>query len=756
MPARALIIGIEHYPASLELAREITGATAAAERFFAWLTTKKHVLPGNVYVCADGGTFDGATRFSTEREKIVDAIAALVKAGQDQTEELFVFYSGHGYCFQESLEKRAIDVLIASDFESAAASGTRCLKLEELQDKLYAILGGRHHYYFVDACRTMIRDSEIDPIGLGRKLGAQAQRGAPTKYTLYSTAYGTAAAINSAFAPALLDGLAGKGRAKGFVQTGQLYVMFQLLCEYVQGRTKTQKIDQKKDGSGDGFILEIAPVPQYSCSILVDGAAPTETFTARLSAAGNPALASEKTFTGSSFTLPFTPGSLVLDVLDNTGQPLTRIDPPAAVPMDFFDNCSASFRRPPRTRGLPMGGPPPPPPPVSAEVRVMPLPDVTVVARNLQTGEKTEIPASESRPLPPGDYELAMQERGTTIRRTVTALTPGRPVDVGTPQVDPVRESIIAAVHGDPRRGIVAFSETLGDIANPDLGLWLTIMGASHIIRDPSTFSKLRDLPLDDVQDVPANGSGAYVLAVTPDGSAPAFDFGAGWEPSRLVAGLTGVYQARRVNDPGARLIAIRVGAAEPRTFASFAVPNRITFLVFAPGERGELTVHQFLLAAHHLSAALPPYIGDRIREHPQPLRAIRTAYAFQAQFARGNVINPPDAEDRAAWDELLFGKWIDPVMSLLACYEILRRGDEASKGTVRNLVVPNLDQYFPGIPDTAAIAASVGLDRPMPAYPPLFRDGLHAFPDWEQALPLPAGRLDYGYVWTTWRAALR
>jgi hypothetical protein len=103
---------------------------------------------------------------------------------------------------------------------------------------------------------------------------------------------------------------------------------------------------------------------------------------------------------------------------------------------------------------------------------------------------------------------------------------------------------------------------------------------------------------------------------------------------------------------------------------------------------------------------------------------------------------------------ELLHGKWFDPVMSLLVCYEILRRGNDPDRLIVRNNVLPNLDQYFGGLPDVAALAAMLGFDRAAPKDPPLFREGLLAFPDWEDDLPIASDKLDFNYTWTAWRGA--
>ncbi len=55
-----------------------------------------------------------------------------------------------------------------------------------------------------------------------------------------------------------------------------------------------------------------------------------------------------------------------------------------------------------------------------------------------------------------------------------------------------------------------------------------------------------------------------------------------------------------------------------------------------------------------------------------------------------------------------------------------------------------------------AAVASLLGLDRPMPEAPLLFREGLLASPERDDHLLLAADRLDFNYVWTTWRGPRR
>ncbi len=766
MPGRALIIGIELYPNAKDLADTIKGATASAERFFQWVTTTgeppwvktgKTIAPADCYVCTKGGSFPGANLFGTEREQIADAVKALVTAGQDQTDELYVYFSGHGYGFSDSPERRAVDILVGSDYQLAADDGGKCLKLQELQEKLWSVLGGAHHYYFIDACRNLIGSDAIEPIALGRVLGKPARRGRPTKYTLYSTAYGTTAQINSDFGPALLDGLNGKGDAKGFAPNGSLYVMFEALSKYVQNRIKPQRLDQNRDGTGDGYIVEVNPVPTYRCAIQVRGAAATDRFTVSLHPPGDPTLARTETFTGPAFSLPFRPGNYVVEVRRDT-VPLSRVTPPPSASVNFWDDCAAEFAIPaaPAPSSLESVGleslPPPPPP--DPTVSIPAIPNVEAHAVSMATGETRTIDAHPTS-LSPGDYEVTMTENGAPIMRTVTTLKAGDRVQFGAEPLDPVRASIASAVGGLKPNGAVEFSETLGPMANRDLGLWLTLMGASRIIAPPQTFSELRNVQLADVTMCAPNSTGVYFLAATDGEAMPRLQLSGGPINSVApVAGLHGVYHVLSPTAVGPQLVTLQSDNAQPRTFASWCLPNRLTLFVCSPGSRGQLQINQFILPMFHLVNNLDPMVRGLVAEYDRPLRVVRSAYLFQASFGAKREIIPASDDDKNVWNALLYGKWLDPLMSLLACYEILRRGDENDKGTLRNVVLPNLRRYFGGLPDIAAIADQLDQPSALPHDPPLFREGLLVLPELEGALPLPSDRLDFHHIWTAWRGA--
>lgn len=750
MTARALIIAIENYADSLgELAKKIEGAGRAGQDFAAWFIAKKSggvPQPGSVFVCSDQGTYPaGVQRFGVKREDILDAVDALIAAGQDQTEELYVFFSGHGFTFQDAPDKRAVAELVAADFVSAAKSGTKCLDLSELQTKLWVILGGKHHYYFVDACRNILNQGDIEPVAFGRKLGRTAQRGRPTRYTLYSTRFGETADIQSPFSAALLDGLMGKGRAKGYTSDRQLYVMFPLLKLYVANRMAGQGVEDAKEGSGDGFILQIQPVPTYRCKLTVEDAAATDQFRLRKAPAGQPEFAQEESFAGPEFEFTYEPRDMVIDVLEDGGR-LERIEPPAGQRLDFFDECSAKFRRAPESFGFD-GGAAAPPAPMAFDIRAI----------NLQTADELQIRAGEAVDLGPGTWEIARLERGTAIVKQTVDVFAERPptLDFLIPDDDPVRRRIAA---------ILDDTET----ANPDLGLCVTLVAAARIMV-PGQFEKLRELPLAHFGDIAPGESATFVISALRRYERVSVQAAGVWKTMERIAELEGVSQALFRCDAGPQLLSLQMDQSEVRTFVSWALPNRVTLVVLSETQEGRLMVWQFMLPVAHLFTRLPDQVREYLTDLPaapgsdsipisaeRALEIVRTMYSFQSVFSSGRRIAPPEQEEIRRWDALLYAKWIDPVTSMIVCYDVIRRGDEQLRSLVRSPVLSNLRRYYSGIPDVAAIA--VQLDpgsATRPAGPPLFTEGVFAFPDWADHLPYPADRLDYGALWTTWRGVV-
>ena len=126
-----------------------------------------------------------------------------------------------------------------------------------------------------------------------------------------------------------------------------------------------------------------------------------------------------------------------------------------------------------------------------------------------------------------------------------------------------------------------------------------------------------------------------------------------------------------------------------------------------------------------------------------------------QRLFAKQAPIkgNTHEVNDRYWWD-LLYGKWLNPFMALIACYELIRRGSADEDRRAMQEVLRNMRSYFPGLPDTEVIAMLLGEEHHLLNMAPLVMDGTLEVSG-EVALPLPEARLDFDGVWTSWRNAV-
>ena len=125
------------------------------------------------------------------------------------TEELFVFFSGHGFAFVNAGTRA--DILISADFQRSDVSGPSCLKIDEMISWLREHLGPGCHFYFVDACRNTLDSTQV-AIGPLLPFERQALPEAST-FLLQSTLPGATAQVRGAFPKILLAGLRGESSA---------------------------------------------------------------------------------------------------------------------------------------------------------------------------------------------------------------------------------------------------------------------------------------------------------------------------------------------------------------------------------------------------------------------------------------------------------------------------------------------------------------------------------------------------------------
>jgi hypothetical protein len=755
---RALIIGIENYPNSHGLDATLPGTTQAATGFRQWLIDRKKLAADQILFCAEAGTA-GRTH-GTNRADLLRAILEVVQGGKDRTDELFVFYSGHGFAYPESPSRKPLDVVVGADFESAALSGGACLKLQEIQTKLWYAMGPGNHYYFVDACRTLIQPTDINVPDSGVMFGS-SELGRPTVYTVCSTTLGQPAWVASGFPGALLEALGGRGRAKGWIGT-RLVVTFDLVCRYLLTSVQRQPVDSTKEGSGDGVLFEVAPVPQYACEIAIDGAQPDDHFVAEMQDSRQHPTGSEA-FTGGSHTLTVVPDDYFLTVKLNA-QPLALADP-SAPPVDLYEPRRVRFVKAATAAAAPaaaLAG-------TAAAVAVAAPATVSVVGggpttvqiTHVQTGQQVSAPDSFSGPLPAGTYTVKIQQQGATVAARDVTVASGQRVDLdlGTlRRPSPVTAEIVGALPLEARQGQLAWlSDSLGEpLASSDEGLLLSLAGASRIVADPQSFSKLRALPLATFEDLPASQSAIYVLAGRDETGAPShikFDDVA-WHPLAAAGTLAFISHEKQIAAPGTHLVSFH---ADRRPAASIALQTyaaHVTLLVVTADRSGRLRGQQLALPAVHLADALPrEQVEYLLHGKRSPLQIVWASYLMQRQFAKRQHVAPSSEEPAFQdWQALMEGRFVDPIMTAIAAYELVRTGlTPDSRGTAEQLMAL-LRAHFKS-PDAEALAKLLGRPWQQPPGPPAMLDGVMALGG---PLPLPVAHLDYESPWTVWRGAVR
>jgi len=753
-PARALVIACENYPRADDVAQKLEGTLAAAKNFYDWLTGQKGVDARNIYVCCDDPLVPGhpADRtFPADRGSIAAAIEDLCNHGRDDTGELFVFFSGHGIGWQISPQQKGLDVILASDYRRRQSSGGSCIKVDELRSELRKWLGGEDHYYFLDACRTVMQVGEIQPVDLGLTLPLAANE-EPTTYVLYATKFGEPARINSGFSAALVEGLKGAGRAKQRM-AGKWFVRFDRLQKYVQQHVKA-KTDLAKEGTRDGLILPLADGQTTACTITVDNASAADTFALTVDVSG---IQQTFDFNGASFQKDLMPNDDGYQFsLKRNGTEFERVDPPLPTVVDLFDPTTLRFREAVHRRGAAA-----PAAPVQTGLNVAQIdePELAVQVRNAATGALVSPPvvavhAAQWIPLAPGPYIVELLERGRVARRTEITLAPGDRKAFTWQAAEPnrVQQSIAAML--PVRAGLPDASESLGGpLVDQDTSVWLTIAGASRLIGDPDEFSKLRALPLARFDDLVEGDSVVYALAGLDTGDrvsvAVSGDATVQWTRMDPVAGVDGVFHFKQRRPPGPVLVSFAAPGMPPVTYASYALPNRAVLIVFDVDAAGRIVARQMLLPVYSLQQFLDPIVRERFNE--ERLNLVKYLTIVQELFAARQPIEPDSAEARARWEALLYGKWIDPLLALMAIYDAARRGRTLHNAGSLGEALRNLNLFFGELPDVGAASQLLGVAARPPAGTPLLLESLQRVPDLKRTLPLAADFLDYGSMWTSW-----
>jgi hypothetical protein len=759
MKSRALIIAVQRYGTSRDrsIGQELPYTVKGAADFREWLLTTKKVEEQDILFCTEPGV-EGSTG-GTTRDELAAALKQLVDGGADATSELFFYFSGHGFSSSDNPFAAPLDVLVLSDFVALEESGGACVRLREIQEKLWRVLGPGDHFYFVDACRNPIPSSAIEVTSLGTAFGPASQLGTPTVYTLYSTAQGMTAHVESRFAEYLVKGLHGEGRAKGWLRS-EMWVTFELLCDYVRAHVRGQEAESEKKGSRKGTILKLDPVPESTCRISVEEAPAATTFT--LTIRDVQGLQQQHEVPGGGWEIRLKPHDYFFELRHGTAV-LPQVAPPPVEPVDLYEVREVRFRgtAPEHTReraaqrrsSL-------------AHVVIAGVPGGDVELRHVQSGFSVRGKGRLDEMVSPGVYEAKVREHGVTVRKSRVELLAGssRTIDLATNAPLSRAHSSIVLGLGQSLDAPPNFSEMLdGPVAQPDLSLWLSLIGASRVAYVPDLLSKLGPLDLARFDDAAPDSAHLYLLAASErpmDELRAAVGDGhrTEWRLARRVPKLEDIFELALPIPLGQQFLSFHVRGLAPITMPIVGMANRVAFVVLALDPAGRASLYQFLLPLFDQLQRLPTLVGDRIAMNP--LTAARTMWVVQHLFSRQRdletAFSQNDSGNSEDWLRLSNSKWLDPILSVIAAYELIRRGTAWKSPEKLGTIIDNLRRHFHDLPDSEAIARLTGRPWEMPAGPPLLLDGFLALEDeLRDRLPLPATHLNYAGPWTMWQNAV-
>jgi len=747
MSFRALIIGIESYAQVQDgsIASELPGTLQAAFDFRDWLTQKwnKEGVPAaaqQILFCSSPIQPGG---LGASYDAIMDALITLAKTGQNATKELYVFFSGHGFSYVRP--DGSSDILIASDFVKSTRSGNVCFNLDKVIDWLRMHLGPGRHYYFIDACRTALTSAQIVPGELTLPSNPQTS-GEPSTYVLQSTGRGDAAAADNRFAEALLAGLKGKGKAKVWddAAVDTMMVRYDRLCIFLRETFKPQKIYSTVKGSdfaSDGVLAILKPAPTAKCTVKLDGGEDRQTATVNCIGRRN-ATPIKRQIAGHEAEIELKPDRYTITI--QMTEPLST----SAQHVELYDDITLTFQ-------LSTAATPSSQDSTDETLSDIIIPQgVTVELQDSLTGNATEFRHSDRTSMPSGRYRATVRDNQNRVigRKEYEIEGPAAAVI----DVADWRHSVphMAIANFLPQYdGGVDFSEALGGpVTDPDLDIWLAILGGGRILGARGDYSKIERFPLRDFSTETAGSSPTYVLAGFEE---PSVDLEVGvsqgdaivWQAATEPSAMSGIKECYVPTKRGPKLISLRLNGGRSYTIASFASPNRATLITVTLGPNQEFRIGQYLLPMAHLVGELDTTVAIRLEYRNQLLDVEHLARLMRAFRNRRDISKEVSDAELA---ELLYAKWLDPISTAMAAYELIRRG----RMELMDEVVRNMSAFFPDLPDTPALTALRSGKPGDYIGAPLFLDGLRAFADIGNKLPLPEAKLDYNSPWTAWGGA--
>lgn len=717
MTARALLCGIDSYPGLKGglSAAELPGGVDAALALYDYLVAQRGVLPADIrlHLAPIGAT--AAARhpaaLGASFAELQASLRALRQGGLGTTEQLFVFFSGHGFRFGSDFGDEPEDVLVCGDFISVEETGHLCVRLSNLQ-RVLAGLGPGEQYFFIDCCRNRASREALGVGTLGINMNP-SQRGGPSQFTLTSTGPDRSAVASAAFINALLDGLAGAGQAKEWYPDDasgreRLEVRFEALYRYVQGRLTSEQHqvpERRAHGGGLGVLKVIDPPPRLFCTIHVAGVAPADSLSA---VAWRQSLRAEPiALPGGQGRYELLPGRYTMQV---AGEGYVVTPPSQWLPL--YEPREVAFTA--------VAGATPPTGPLES-FPDLPTPNshlpVTVSfsfpghgqhlhIEDLAGRKITERSGAPERLLP-GDYQAVITEAGKRTRIPFAiAVDARRSAPVTVPlrlpePADATQRALLAAAGTSDGWG--APSEALGPLADRSLSLWLSLLAMMTVTRYQGHLATRVGLP------ALVRGAGeATLLVLCAAEQAPAARVLATAGDVLLLlekhTAVPGLWFGALGLRPGAHVLELQLGEAV-LLLPLHLQPGRVSTVVRVQRPELPATLNHYLLPD---GPERPELAGVH------PLVAMKRLEAAQHAYESGLPL-PDESGDGDLRD-------VDPLTECQRAYSLMRGGQALEA----QAAVQRLLGRYPDLPDLPALARLTDLPPPPPAPgAPLLSEGL-------------------------------
>jgi hypothetical protein len=323
---------------------------------------------------------------------------------------------------------------------------------------------------------------------------------------------GAVAAVGGPFPGALLAGLRGKGKAKAWDSAVEdaMFVRYDSLHGHLSAVLSDQTIDHKTTGEtplSKAVLATIRPIPLSKCTIEIANA-PKKLEGEVAFKRNRAAWAKPQPLTSRRLEVALEPDDyqVRLSLKNATAQPM------APVAVDLYEDRKVIFKMGAEVpaagveivRGDVVGA--------AATVKVAMPERTTLQLRNINSGEETPFTAPGKISVPQGRYLATWRSADNyVLKRQAIDLVPGKTVDLGLTDWGLPHKAIADQLR---HKRAVVFSKSLGGaIADPDLDLWLALMGGGRILGSMGDYSKLSQLPLHDFSGEIAGASPIYVLA---------------------------------------------------------------------------------------------------------------------------------------------------------------------------------------------------------------------------------------------------